>query len=288
MLRFCLFVVSVMLSCTSIAGGASPCPSDAVPIRIVDEIWGGPDPVHSFAEVSNPHFRTFVMAITEHVTARLARKNPVSHGRPQRCINNDEGKNRSLLQFVARPILAREDEVRAPALSLDAQPSVGCRITSPWIELAVERRPVPWVRGVVRWNERQVLVDQAVLAGARNIPTGLAMQLQQSEFIHFAQDYANSEILRKPAAKPIGERIPPDLLWLFRHSWQSTRGPFGQAAGSAMDTAIEKVAERYTKLVIALIDRCLASDEVDVHYNSILDVSDLISLEQYKIDTLTY
>ena len=55
-----------------------------------------------------------------------------------------------------------------------------------------------------------------------------------------------------------------------------------------MDTAIEKGAERYTKLVIALIDRCLASGEVDVHYSSILDVSDLISLEQYKIDTLTY
>ena len=44
-------------------------------------------------------------------------------------------------------------------------------------------------------------------------------------------------------------------------------------------------AEGYTKLVTALIDRCFASDGTAIHYNNILDVADLISLKQYKIDT---
>jgi len=44
----------------------------------------------------------------------------------------------------------------------------------------------------------------------------------------------------------------------------------------------------YTKLVIALIDRCFAADGADLHYNSILDAADLIPLEEYKIDTPLY
>jgi hypothetical protein len=46
-----------------------------------------------------------------------------------------------------------------------------------------------------------------------------------------------------------------------------------------MDKVTEKGAEGYTKLVIALIDRCFASDRAYLHYNSILDATDLISLE---------
>jgi len=169
--------------------------------------------------------------------------------------------------------------------SLDVRPSGGCRISSPWIDLAFERRPVPWIRGIVRWNQRQLLADQAVLAGARNVPPGVAMPLRGSEYSHFAHEYESSEIPPQPAAKSIEERVPPDLLWLFRRAWQSTRGPFEGYVNASMRKATEKGAEGYTKLVIALIDRCFASDGADIHYNSILDTADLISLEQYKIDT---
>jgi len=69
----------------------------------------------------------------------------------------------------------------------------------------------------------------------------------------------------------IEERVPPDLLWMFRHSDR----PYGEAKGKRLE---------YTKLVLALIDRCFASGAADFHYNSILDVTDLISLDQYKVD----
>ena len=279
MLRFSLFMASVMAASTSTAGGVSQCPVDTVPIQIVDETRNGPETTLSAARISSsaPHFRAFVTAVTEHVAARLAKD--------KLCIDSADSKKRTLLQFVNWRLSVREDE---PALvpSLDARPSGGCRISSPWIDLAFERKPVPWVRGVVRWNQRQLLADQAVLAGVLNVPTGLAMPLKHSEFMHFAEgEYADSEIDHEPAAKSIEERVPPDLLWLFRRAWQSTRGPFSGGAAGAMDRAMEKGAERYTKLVIALIDRCFASDGADIQYSSILDVADLISLEQYKINT---
>jgi len=281
---FALLWVGVTASSPCAAGGASRCSADTVPIQIVGDERSGPETVFSATEISDPHFRTFVKEIAEHVAARLAKEQPSGYGRPHRCVST-AGKKRSRLQFVNWRI-AIGDDPPALAPSLDIRTSGGCRITSPWVELAFERKPVPWVRGVVRWNERQMLVDQAMLAGARNVPTGLAMPLPQREFLRLAQDYSNSVLLHRPESKSIEAQIPPDLLWLFRHSPQDEIGFIGIAA-NAMDKAMEKGSERYTKLVIALIDRCFASDGADFHYSNIRGVGDLIPLEQYKIDTLS-
>ena len=51
-----------------------------------------------------------------------------------------------------------------------------------------------------------------------------------------------------------------------------------------MSEATEKGAEGYTKLVLALIDRCFASSNgAKLHYKSILDAADLMPW-QYEID----
>ncbi|MBL5906432.1 hypothetical protein [Serratia fonticola] len=226
----------------------------------------------------DPPFDNFVKTVTEHVAARLAKD--------KLCTDSADSKKRSLLQFVHWRVATSGDEPLGPIPSLGAtRPSKGCRISSPWIDLAIERGPVPWVRGVVRWNQRQLIVDQAMLAGARNMPKGLPMPLSQSEFTHFALDYEETEIPPQPAVKPVEERIPPDLLWLLRRARQTTRAPFVGYARSASNNAMAVGAESYTKLVIALVDRCFDSDGTDIQYGSILDAADLISLEQYKINT---
>lgn len=276
MLRFFLFMVGLMATCTSTAGGE--CPVDTVPIQITNGTRQDSVTTLSAARISNsnPHFHSFVTNVTEHIADRLTKD--------KLCIDSADSKEQSLLQFVNWPLTVSENKPLAPMPSLDVQPSGGCRISSPWIDIAFERGPIPWIRGVVRWNDRQLLADQAVLAGARNVPTGLPTPFLASEFRNFAHYYADSEILGKPVAQTVEERIPPDILWLFRHSWQSTHTPFE----GDMDEVLEKNAESYTKLVIGLVDRCFDSDGANIQYNSIPDVADLISLEQYKINTLTY
>jgi len=269
-----------MSACFGTDEGVSQCPVDTIPIQIVGE--SGSDSVITLSAdrlPSDPQFRAFVTAVTKHVVARL--------DRDKLCIDSADSKKRSLLQFVNWSI-ANWGNMRTFPMSLpDARPAGVCRITSPWIDLAIERKPVPSIRGVVRWNQRQLLADQALLAGARNVPSGVAMPLKQKDFLSFARAYADSELLGKSAAKPIEERVPTDLLWLFRHSWQTTFAPFeGEAIGS-MHVAMKKGAEHYTKLVIALIDRCFDAGGAEIQYNSILDAADLVSLEQYKINTLT-
>ncbi|MDR2690238.1 MAG: hypothetical protein LBB76_10845 [Azoarcus sp.] len=271
MLRFFLFMVSVMAIGTSAAKDVSPCPIDAVPIQIMTP---GSDIKRSVAEISSdPHFHAFVEAVTEHIAARLIRDNL--------CMNGAEGKNHSLLQFVYWQF-AMPYDYDVPILFPGGPFS--CRISSPWIDLVVDRGEVTQVRGIVRWNERQLVTDQAVLAGTKNVPPDMAMPLDLYELSYFVD-----EVRRKSAAKPVEARVPPDILWLLR-SLVGTENlaDVGHPRGGSMYLATKNGAEGYTKLVLALIDRCFvptASGKVDVHYKSILDIADPILLEQYKIKT---
>jgi hypothetical protein len=151
-----------------------------------------------------------------------------------------------------------------------ALPSTGwhgppiCRLSSPWIDLVVERKPVPRIFGIVRWNGRQLFADQAVLAGAKNVPSGMAMPLSPSELGHFTNAY------RKPAAKPVEERgVPPDILWLFLRTWPSgiIVSGFPGEERVLQRMAVEKGVAGYTKLVLALVDRCFASGK-SLHYSN--------------------
>ena len=201
------------------------------------------------------------------------------------CLNSDESKKRSLIQFAPRTGNSERDPL--PSVPpLRAGSSGVCRVTSPWVELVVERKPVPAVRAIFYYSERQLLVDQAMLAGARNVPPGVAMPLSYEELRQYAEEYALSEIRGEPAGKSIEERVPPDILWLFRHIADQGGNGFNTFAIESMGAAMRMRSEEYTKIVASLIDHCFESKgSKDIHYNSILDVSDLLPLEQYKIIT---
>jgi len=229
MLRFSIVVIIVgMMVAASAAGEIAQCPVDTVPIQIwdeskpsskthlaslgkgfelpedmlreIDEGRHGPVTTLSAIRISDPEFRGLVTAVTEHIAARLAEE--------KLCLNSAASKQRSLLQFVRWPFPRYgKDELTAPMPPRYARPAAGgCRISSPWMELAFERRPVPWIHAVIRWNPRQLLADQAALAGAKNVPSGVAMPLQVKELGHFADDYVHLEMSRLP-----DDRIPGEI-----------------------------------------------------------------------------
>jgi hypothetical protein len=259
-----------------------------VPIQIMTPGYGGSKPYSSVAAISSglPHFRAFVESVTNHINARLAKeKLCVTGAKDMESMDSATIHNRSQLQFVHWPLFMPR-EYTVPAMSIiGGRESLSCWIFSHWIDLALEWKPTPSIRGVVYWNERQLLADQAVLAGARNVPLGRAMPLKPSELGPFVDEYVDTEHRhpRKSATKPLEERVPPDILWLLRRSGYNERGG-GRFMGD-MHIAVKKGSEGYTKLIITLIDRCFASGGRHVyHYGSILDVDDPVLLEQYKID----
>ena len=255
--------------------------------------------------------------ITQHLTDKLVQG--------KICLNSTESKKLSLLQFVGWSVNSKPQSSPSMPLLGDHPPGV-CRITSPWVDLVVERKPVPLVRGIFRYNERQLLADQALLAGAHNVPPGVAMPFSYEEFSHYADfEYVPSEITHQPvkkrnmsyipprltpyitgkefrqyvglehlpvetdyyypAEKPIEERVPPDLLWLFQRASHDPRYYLSGLALGSMGLAMEADSKNYTQIVTSLIDRCFESDGEDIHYDSILDLDDPALLEQYKLVT---
>ncbi|MDR1351569.1 MAG: hypothetical protein LBJ59_12490 [Zoogloeaceae bacterium] len=45
------------------------------------------------------------------------------------------------------------------------------------------------IRAAVNWNERQLIADQAMLTGVRNVPTGAARPLRRSELSRLREEY---------------------------------------------------------------------------------------------------
>ncbi|MDR2875260.1 MAG: hypothetical protein LBV44_04965 [Methylobacillus sp.] len=284
MLRFLIFMVGFIAAGASAAEDVTPCPADILQYQHMSITEKGPvRMLPSFRVGMGAKASDFIVpvgGIMEHIATRLAQE--------KLCTSIAQNKDRSLLQFVSWTLFAFESSSPTPVLLVNAGSSRGCRITSPWLDLAFERKPVPQIRGIVRWNERQLLADQAILAGAKSVLPGEAMPLKSSELRHFAQDYAASEINGERMAKPVEERIPPDLLWLFRHSPQKmTLETFSSPFTVGLDRTREKGSVGYRRLVIALIDRCFDSNGETLHYDNILDAKDLIPLEEYKIETLT-
>jgi hypothetical protein len=284
MFRFFLFMACVMAVNMSVAGEVSPC-SNTVPIQIIESGIGGIEIETSADRISDPHFSAFVTGVTKHINSRLAEENLCINGAgSMESMDSAEGGRRSLLQFVHWSLDMNRGYFVPVLPFIGGREPPNCRISSPWIDLAVYWKPVPQIRGIVRWNERQLLTDQAMLDRTENVPLGMAMPLTPGEIGHYVH-----EIRRQSAAKPVEARVPPDILWLLR----SLVGK--EYVADAIDPVrfsmygvTKNSAAGYTKLVLALTDRCFipsASGRVDIHYSSILDVADPVLFEQYKIKT---
>ena len=281
MIRLILFiVVSVtMIGGTCMAENVSTCPVDTVPIKILNRRGNNPVTTLSVAKKSfnsgTPSFNALVTTVTEHLAAKLAQENL--------CLNSAESQERSLVQFV---FMHLGTKTLNPSLPPE-QPSDGCRISSPWIDIDIERGPVPSVRAVVRFSEHQLLADQAVLAGAQNIPPGSYLPLEGEEFSRYIIEYLDRygiDSVKKTFEKPIEEIVPPDILWLLDRTQDNDFPSLRMNIGATMGNAMEAGAEAYTKIVNTLIDHCFASGGANINYNSVNDVADLLPLEQYKVD----
>jgi hypothetical protein len=269
--RFSLFYFSVVAVFASGVGNASACGENAISIQVVDDVGGAR--VVSIAEVSDPIYRNFLSSVFLRIE-RLVQESGD-------CV----GAGYSNLLFVRSPLVQSRPVIPLPSSVSDFVFS-GCRIYSPWVDFEFENSDAPKVRGVIRWSQRQFLIDQAIMAGDIKAAGVRVTMLNNYEFENYAKYYADLEILHKSETTPLESPIPPDVLWLFQKSWQSTRGPFSLSARNSMHKLMERAAEGYADLVINLIDRCAYSGQGEFHYKNILDLKDVVPVGKYKVESL--
>lgn len=264
------------------AQAAGDCSIPLAVIRIVDESTGAEISGEALPTLPDSLFKDFIIAITTHLASRLG---PSTPGFP-----SGAGPADLSLLFISRPLIIPAGAAKVAQRPGPPRPPGAGHLDSPWVQLTIGRSPKSTLQAVFLWNERQVLLDQAQLAGA-TLPPG-PQSLSDQVFEHYVQDYADSVLLapspeeRVRAQDSIGQRIPADILWLFRHAWQSTFAPFSMEARHALGLTLKRAAPAYIALVEALVDRGLAQDLQEERYSTLRELQGIVDVSAYRLDSI--
>jgi hypothetical protein len=263
---------------------AGDCSIPPVAIRIVDESTGTQISGEALPSLPDSLFKEFIIATTTHLASKLAHFTPG-------CQSSTGPVDLSLL-FIYRPLITPAGKARVAPGPEPRRPPEAFHLDSPWVQLTISRSPKPTIHAVFLWDERQVLLDQALLAGA-SLPSPPAPQsLSDQVFERYVQDYADSVLLapspeeRARAQEAIAARIPADVLWLFRHAWQSTFAPFSMEARHALGLTLKRAAPAYIAMVEALVDRGLAATGQEERYRNLLELHGIVDVSAYRIDSI--
>ncbi|MCC3473215.1 MULTISPECIES: hypothetical protein [unclassified Microcoleus] len=280
-----IFIASLLINVLAIESTYSQqiCPKVQTSIQIIDETGGrqisGTSSVDTLQE---SHFKNYVTTISKHISAKI---DEISQ-----CHGDLKSSPEVKLFFVYRRLV--KTAPLAP-FNLERTESNDARhLDSPWVKLTFSRSPTLIVRAVFLWNERQFLFDQALMSGIRASPTNSLLPIDNGIFRQFIQDYKDSVLLApSPEAQPaalasISKRLPPEIFWLFRNTWQTTLIPFYMSVARAFELAVGKAAIGYTDLTKALIDQFFASETTEIRYESLLDLKDLFTPDRYRINDL--
>ena len=253
-------------------------------VTIIDELKkgvnGGSSP-YSYSR--NPQLQHYVATISQHFATKM----------------NQLGKcHYTELFFVNRPLIS--DGVKP--FDFELTKSYDTRsLDSPWVKLTLANSYKPIARAAFIWNERQFLLDQALLSGAGADTTKPLLPIDASVFNRFVDDYKNAEtisrnefvVAQKAKNKTEGyrnilanntRRLPADLLWLFNHS-----GGFdgNLETSKALYDTIEKKKEQYIELTKALVSNSFTSVNAERTYRNIFDTKDIFDIDKYR-NQLTY
>jgi hypothetical protein len=259
---------------------AQSCQNIQTSIKIVDES-GVSFSGASLETLQDSPFKTYVTAISKHISTKIEEM-------PE-CQWASKSRPEVELFFIYRPLIASATK---PFTLEQAHSKGGRYLDSPWVKLSISRFPKLIVRAAFIWSERQFLFDQALMSGQYSAPIKNLVPVERHVYRQFLRDYTEYVIFApSPEAEikaltHLAERIPPDILWLFRHAWQSTRGPFSGFVRSALITTIEKVTGQYIELTKTLLSPFFSSAPFQERYESVLDLKGVFNLDQYRVNPL--
>ena len=196
------------------------------------------------------------------------------------------------LEIRSIPFILNKTDSGTPPEETRQPSDAACRLESPWVQITRQSPAAP-ANVTVIWNERQVAIDQALLA-APEMPASAppARPLSWEEFSRWGDAYivavakiagpeASDELMR------LGRHLPMDLLWLFRNSVQTTRAPFTGVAMQSVHTALRRAANGYyADIVVNLIERHFTGGCRQERFDNIRQLAGILPLQRLKIDNL--
>ncbi len=224
--------------------------------------------------IENKHFKNYVTTISKYVFAKVDAMS--------QCQANS-GKPQVELVFVYRPAIssgiATFNDFRTKSHGTK-------QLDSPWVKLTLNKSSTLNLRAVFLWNERQFLLDQALIFGAHNWdkkqPTPIALKI----FDDWERNYASVSPSQKA---DLAQKLPIDIQWLFKNARISDCRKFitREAMCGLKETTIEREKIGYIELNEALIDRLFASAKTEIRCESVLDLKDIFNIAKYQIESFT-
>jgi hypothetical protein len=249
-------------------------------IKIIDESGGQSPTGRSMTNSEVSPFKNYVNTISKYAFAKIDEM-----GQCKGDLNNDPQVE---LVFVYRPMLSYGI---APFNFEPTKSNDTRQLDSPWVKIAISKSPKLIVREAFIWNERQFLLDQALLSDARYAPTKPPLPIDRRIYQQFIGDYmdfllAPSLTAETAANANLGKRVPADILWLLRHAPQNTSAPFPGFVRSALNKTIKKGTDQYINLTKTLLNRRFTSVQIEQRYESVLDLKDVFNIDKYQINPL--
>ena len=180
-------------------------------------------------------------------------------------------------------------------------------LTSPWLQLSLTADCK--LTAVFIWNKRQLIADQAFLAGVRPVIKGIVTPINDpdrflpKEFeqsVIFLGDYSKAVPGGKAVERPsvaldeqqeivkrfVSPKYPPDLFWFFSliksNKLYSDSGTFISQLIKNERQLSRHASEGQAALVIALAGRFLSDDKQHINFESIMDVGSLVDLREFE------
>jgi hypothetical protein len=241
-------------------------------VKIFDET-GGFDPDRKIVkQLDNQYFQNYVNTISKYVFAKI--------DKIAQCQGDSRENPQVELVFVYRPAISSgiDPYNDSPTKFWDNR-----SLDSPWVKLALDKSSKHNVRAVFVWNERQFILDQAVIKAGHVLDTKPLLPIDLETFEKWAVEYTSAELnKRDEIAKKI--QLPADLRWVFKyvHSSPLGGGP-KEASMSSLRTVVDGEHFGYTELVKIVLDGLFAESKSDIGYDSILDLKDVFNLDRYRI-----
>jgi hypothetical protein len=257
-------------------------------IRIIDESNGVDTGYRYIATSQDPRFRDYVDTISTYVFKKIDAMG--------QCKDNPQIE----LVFVYRPLISQGI---APFNFEQTKSGQTQYLDSPWVKLTIDRSPKLMVRAAFMWNQRQFMLDQALLSGARADPSKPLLPIDLDTLKKFVEDYKKNVVktpLREAstvngpdnasrrfkeaetaALSQISQRLPADLFWLFRRSIFASEFPAPE--NDPLEETISERKTAYAKISKALVDRRFSSIKPNQYYQNIFDLKDITNIDKYRI-----
>jgi hypothetical protein len=222
--------------------------------------------------LENKHFKNYVTAVSKYVFTKVDAMG---------LCQADSGQPQVDLVFVYRPAISRG----ITPFNFQPQKSQDTKqLDSPWVKLTLDTSPKLHLRAVFVWNERQFLLDQAVImVGRRSPEIEPLLPIDLDTFDRWARERDRLHLTSQGTnfGKFI-KQLPPDIRWIFIQ-W-STGGKSGreQAIEQIRDVT-EKEKIGYTDLNQALINNFFTSTKMGIYYNSVLDLKNTFNIDKYRM-----